>query len=72
VSIVICPLSLPHLERPLEETPVTFVDTPDALHRMVTELQASRHIAIDLENHSFRFVEISPSALHFLPLSPPP
>jgi len=39
---------------------------------MVTELQASRHIAIDLENHSFRFVEISPSALHFLPLSPPP
>ena len=42
------------LSRPMEEAPVIFVDTPGALQQMVTDLQAARHIAIDLENHSFR------------------
>ncbi|GAX83766.1 hypothetical protein CEUSTIGMA_g11191.t1 [Chlamydomonas eustigma] len=40
--------------RCLEETPLTFVDTVSSLKQMVLELEGCAHIAIDLENHSFR------------------
>lgn len=44
----------PVAPRPLEETPLVYVDTPAALADMAQRLAASRHVAIDLENHSFR------------------
>jgi hypothetical protein len=44
----------PLAPKTLEATPLTLVDTPEALDKMVQELGGSRHIAIDLENHSYR------------------
>eukprot|EP00983_Pelagomonas_calceolata_P034336 1075696-Pelagomonas_calceolata.AAC.8 len=40
--------------RPLEETPIAWVDTPEALTAMASELQGEQHIAVDLEHHSYR------------------
>jgi exosome complex exonuclease RRP6 len=37
-----------------EETPFTFVDTPEALEKMVGKLQQAKEIAVDLEHHSLR------------------
>lgn len=39
----------------LDETPCTWVDTPQALHAMVQALRGQRHIAVDLEHHSYRW-----------------
>lgn len=38
----------------MEETPLTYVDTPEALAAMAQRLAAAREVAVDLENHSFR------------------
>ncbi|KAF5828156.1 hypothetical protein DUNSADRAFT_18110 [Dunaliella salina] len=40
--------------RPLEETPIAWVDTPEALNAVASELQGEQHIAVDLEHHSYR------------------
>lgn len=40
--------------RPLEETPLTWVDTPHALAAMVAALASESEVAIDLEAHSYR------------------
>lgn len=37
-----------------EDTPFTFVDTPEALEEMVGKLQQAKVIAVDLEHHSMR------------------
>lgn len=37
-----------------EDTPYTWVDTPEALEAMVAKLQQAREIAVDLEHHSMR------------------
>ena len=42
------------LYKPLDRVPCIWVDTPDALEEMATELDAASEIAIDLEHHSFR------------------
>ena len=38
----------------LDETPLTYVDTPDGLRRLAEALSAAREVAIDLEAHSYR------------------
>ena len=38
----------------LEETPLTWVDTPQQLQQMVEVLKGCKHIALDLEHHSYR------------------
>ena len=38
----------------LEETPLTFVDTPQDLEAMVQHLATAKEIAIDLEHHHYR------------------
>lgn len=42
------------LYKPLDRVPCIWVDTPEALEEMATELDAASEIAIDLEHHSFR------------------
>lgn len=44
----------PQLPRSLDETPFQFIDTVQGLHEMAAALSAAKHVAIDLENHSFR------------------
>lgn len=39
---------------PFESTTATFVDTPEALEEMLTELKGAKEIAIDLEHHDNR------------------
>ena len=41
---------------PLETTPFTLVDSEEGLATMVKELRGARHVAIDLEAHSYRCV----------------
>ena len=43
---------IPYL--PFETTTATLVDTPEALEAMLTELKATKEIAIDLEHHDSR------------------
>ena len=38
----------------LDETPLTYVDTPDGLKRLAEALSDAREVAIDLEAHSYR------------------
>ncbi|WVR05806.1 hypothetical protein IAU60_002831 [Kwoniella sp. DSM 27419] len=40
--------------RSFEDTPFTFVDTPEQLDLMVTKLKKAKEIAIDLEHHQMR------------------
>lgn len=49
-------ISLPHRHnsRSLEDTPLVWVDTEEGLQAMVEALAGAKHVAIDLENHSFR------------------
>eukprot|EP00798_Chlamydomonas_sp_ICE-L_P018552 gene18552-25059_t len=44
----------PQAPRPLEETPLLFVDTTEALQQLVEEISEEPFIAVDLENHSYR------------------
>lgn len=37
-----------------DDTPFSFVDTPEALEAMVAKLQQAKEIAVDLEHHSLR------------------
>lgn len=37
-----------------EDTPFTFVDTPEALEEMVEKLRQAKEIAVDLEHHNMR------------------
>lgn len=39
---------------PIDESPLTFVDTPEQLEAMVTELMDAKEIAVDMEYHSRR------------------
>ncbi|RMD41093.1 hypothetical protein DV735_g4042, partial [Chaetothyriales sp. CBS 134920] len=39
---------------PTENTPVTMVDTEDAMLQMVVELKRAKEVAVDLEHHSYR------------------
>lgn len=45
--------------KPLEDTPFTYVDTAAALEDMVSQLKGCRHIAVDLEAHSYRCVSLA-------------
>ncbi len=47
----------------LEETPLTYVDTPEALHSLAAALSAVREIAVDLEAHSYRCSLSCPAGL---------
>lgn len=47
-------ISDPVEPRSFEDTPFTFVDTPEALEQMVEKLQKAKEIAVDLEHHSMR------------------
>ncbi len=38
----------------LDETSLTYVDTPEGLHSLTAALSAAREIAVDLEAHSYR------------------
>ncbi|WVQ97195.1 hypothetical protein IAU59_004305 [Kwoniella sp. CBS 9459] len=40
--------------RSFQDTPFEFVDTPEALGRMVEELKKAKEIAVDLEHHQMR------------------
>ncbi|KAL6764692.1 ribonuclease H-like domain-containing protein [Haematococcus lacustris] len=44
----------PQPAKSLELTPLHWVDTAEGLQAMVEQLQGCRHLALDLENHSFR------------------
>ncbi|KAG1674311.1 hypothetical protein FOA52_013500 [Chlamydomonas sp. UWO 241] len=44
----------PIAPRPLDSCPLCIVETQEALRDMAAELAGERHVAIDLENHSFR------------------
>ncbi|BDA42121.1 probable exosome component 10 at N-terminal half [Coccomyxa sp. Obi] len=44
----------PLLPQGLDETPLTYVDTPEGLHSLTAALSAVREIAVDLEAHSYR------------------
>ena len=44
----------PEPYRPFESTTATFVDTPEALDLMLSELRSAKEIAIDLEHHDNR------------------
>ena len=46
----------------LDETPLTFVDTLDALHALAASLAGAREIAVDLEAHAHRSFQASPLA----------
>ncbi|BFZ23761.1 hypothetical protein BsWGS_26800 [Bradybaena similaris] len=39
---------------PINLTPIVFVDTVEELQAMISDLQAQREIAVDLEHHSYR------------------
>lgn len=39
---------------PLDESPLTFVDTPEGLKEMIEVLKEAKEIAVDLEHHSNR------------------
>ena len=47
-----CPAPTP--PRPLDETPCTLVDTPEALEAMCATLRGCEALAVDLEAHSYR------------------
>ena len=47
----------------LDETPLTFVDTLDALRALAASLAGSREIAIDLEAHAHRSFQVRPLVL---------
>ena len=38
----------------LDETPFTYVDTPEQLEAMVQHLETCQEVAIDLEHHQYR------------------
>ena len=40
--------------RPLDQTPLTYVSTPEQLEALVTKLEGETELAIDLEQHSYR------------------
>jgi exosome complex exonuclease RRP6 len=44
----------PQLYPPFEETTATFVDTPEAVEEMLSELKTAKELAIDLEHHDNR------------------
>ncbi|KNG52667.1 exosome complex exonuclease rrp [Stemphylium lycopersici] len=46
--------SEPQQYKPFESTTATFVDTPEALATMLSELKTAKEIAIDLEHHDNR------------------
>lgn len=48
----------PQPPREMDETPLVFVDSSAALESMVAALKAARHLAIDLEAHSYRCVAV--------------
>jgi len=50
-----------HTCRPLEDTPLAWVDSPEALTDMVEELQGVGHLAVDLEHHHYRCVLLCPT-----------
>lgn len=47
-------ISDPVEPKSFDETPFTFVDTPEALESMVEKLRDAKEIAVDLEHHSLR------------------
>ena len=40
--------------RSFEETPFTWIDTPDDLQTLLDKLRAAKELAVDLEHHSYR------------------
>jgi exosome complex exonuclease RRP6 len=46
--------STPSAPKPLEETPLIFIVTPEELDAMITELREQKEIAVDVEHHSYR------------------
>lgn len=47
-------IATPQKPRSFDETPLTFVDTPEQLEEMVEKLKLAKEIAVDLEHHSMR------------------
>lgn len=52
----------------LDETPLTFVDTPDALHALAASLAGAREIAVDLEAHAHRSFQVRPRGMQCMRL----
>jgi exosome complex exonuclease RRP6 len=42
----------------LEETPLTYVDSLEALHALAAKLGSAKEIAVDLEAHSYRSFQV--------------
>ena len=54
--------NIEHCAQGLDETPLTFVDTLDALHALAASLAGAHEIAVDLEAHAHRSFQARPLA----------